>query len=1389
MAANDGTIDQPQVITDAALKAPLELAENLKAPIKQVGNLVAVFKTLNKEIKGAGSVIKLKDETKKLVVAQSELDKVNKQLASTLQKNNEEYIKQQIALIKLKQEIKEKIALQGRDAETVNKLNASEKVLNAALEANRRKYKEMATEEERASEAGVRLLRVINQQAKEVDELRVKQGQYNQRVGAYEEGILNAYNKIQQLNKANKELISLQGKLSQTTAQDKAEFDRLAVAIQNNNTQINQYNQVINKAQGTVKGFVTQLLSAAGLVGGLYLVYNAISSIINVNKQFEKSLSDLSALTGATGKDLEFYKEQAIAIGAETKRSGADVVEAFKLIGGARPELLAVKEDLAEVTKQAIVLANASGLELPEAADALAGALNQLQLPASEAARVINTLAKGAQAGAAEVPQINEALQDFGAVLKTTNGSIEEGVALIEVLADRQIKGAQAGVALRNVLLRLSAVDVLPRSAKAQLAKFGVDLKVVGDNTLPLNVRLKELGKIAGDASALVKVFGTENFVAGNIILNNVEKFEKLTTAVTGTNSAYEQAAIATDNLTGDQQEAVAATEALITTYGTGLNLALRKIVQTYTFFVNLLRGVPKFIEENKTEILALGGAIIALNGPLIASTAATLADIAAKKLYSTWTAAADLVTKRFFTTLSANPFGVILAGLAAVVIALQQYDKHSSRAQKIDLKTKEINEDLAEALKSIELSRKNLNTSIDDYLKKTPAQQEELRREAQLRKETALRTLEEIEAKKEKLKMEARELTATQKTLSYLKSLSSPGITTGIEQAIYSAENAAKIEDQFKETIERVKKEIEGFDEFITGASDAGAEQAVEQIGKEKNAFGKLQLFRIEQAIKAQEEIRDSELNTLDKRLAAEDKVIKLQNKLAATQRDLDLEDEKLTESERLLINEKYQAEILEVAKKGKEEKDKLRANSLEEERRLAETTLKREQQIAQNIFDFEKSTYQQRTEALVKVNEAKQALLEINYEREIEQAKGNAVKLLQLQKEYNSASEDLARELQLGLSKNFFDEFSRKQNQLGQIQNDAVTKQIEQLNQVFLEGGISAKEYSKKRTELEKNTNTEILTEQMNFISAWLEAAKLRGENVTELERALADARFAVIEDETNRELELAEKKAQKLEELENKAYETVIAISSNIAARKQMQLDSELNALKANYEQQVELAGDNEKRKAQLKKEFDAKEKQIQLEKGRLAQRQARFEKIVNTSRAIINTSRAVTEVLPNIPLAVIIGALGALEIAQIASAPIPQFFKGGKTKGGNIIAGELGRELMIYPNKEVHLTPDRATLLAPPAGTEIVDHKKTMRALAMAALAPTDFSPIEKNGSAEVAGEIRRLRGEMRNNTRPTQIDYLKSGATIYEVKKENENFEKIVRKFSMGSWVK
>jgi len=305
----------------------------------------------------------------------------------------------------------------------------------------------------------------------------------------------------------------------------------------------------------SVGDVLTGGLATGGVVAGVGAIVGVMKLGVGQAVAYEKALSNLSALTGLEGAGLAKLdgvarELQNITVnGQEIVNTGPEILNALKLVGGARPELLKDADALGDVAKNAIILAGASGDELKPSVDALTTTLGQFKLASTESARVINELAAGAKEGSAEIPQITAALKEFGTVAEISNISTSESIALIETLAARQLKGSEAGTQLRNVLSKLASADILPKNAQRQFQRLGIDINILKDTTLPFEVRLKELGKAQGDLSALTKIFGLENLQAATIITSGIPQYVKLNEAVQGTSEAYKQAGINADNV------------------------------------------------------------------------------------------------------------------------------------------------------------------------------------------------------------------------------------------------------------------------------------------------------------------------------------------------------------------------------------------------------------------------------------------------------------------------------------------------------------------------------------------------------------------------------------------------------------------------------------------------------------------------------------------------------------------------------------------------------------------------------------------------------------------------------------------------------------------------
>lgn len=316
------------------------------------------------------------------------------------------------------------------------------------------------------------------------------------------------------------------------------------------------------------------LSKLAGAIAGVLSVtalINEFRKAINVTMEFSATISNLSALTGAVGKDLEVFRQAAIDIGGATSLSATQAAEAMKLIGSASPDLLKSADSLKEVTQQAVTLAEAAGSTMPEAADAITGALNQFQLGADQAARVINVLAAGAKEGASEINDTVAAMKNAGVVAAQAGLNFEQFNGAIQALAQGQIKGAEAGTGLRNVL------TILNTQMKAELRP-----SVVG-----LSTALANLEKAGMNDTEMVKLFGRENITVAKVMLQFRGTMDDVTGAITGTSEAYKQAKTNQDNLKGDVAHLSSAFETLQLAIGDISDDNLRAITKHVTEMLN----------------------------------------------------------------------------------------------------------------------------------------------------------------------------------------------------------------------------------------------------------------------------------------------------------------------------------------------------------------------------------------------------------------------------------------------------------------------------------------------------------------------------------------------------------------------------------------------------------------------------------------------------------------------------------------------------------------------------------------------------------------------------------------------------------------------------------
>lgn len=372
-------------------------------------------------------------------------------------------------------------------------------------------------------------------------------------------------------------------------------FTRLLLDTKGFDRNITKAQKEVGAFASVSKGVFGGLAKFGGYVAAFAGISTSIHAAVTANMEFEKSLSTLRAITGVTAEELNYFRAEAIRMGMDSTQSATQMVEAFKLIGGQMPELLKNKTALTQTAEAAVTLAEAAELDVPTAAKALTGALNQMGQSSNHAREYINILAAASQEGAAEIPYLNAAIEKAGGTATVVGVKFSDLVASIEAIAPRVTEASTAGISLRNVFLTLES------QADARLRPSVVGLSKALENLAAMNL----------DATQMTKMFGRETVTAAIALLQERDNFEELRKKIVDTNAAYDMARTNNDNLAGSVSKLENAWASLVNSFSKS-NGFLQWVIDDITYLVNKVTELTmsadelaerKYAGEKQTEV------------------------------------------------------------------------------------------------------------------------------------------------------------------------------------------------------------------------------------------------------------------------------------------------------------------------------------------------------------------------------------------------------------------------------------------------------------------------------------------------------------------------------------------------------------------------------------------------------------------------------------------------------------------------------------------------------------------------------------------------------------------------------------------------------------------
>ncbi len=1015
------------------------------------------------------------------------------------------------------------------------------------------------------------------------------------------------------------------------------EIRTLKAIIQEHNQQLRTTEQrwsSLNNVANGLKKYSGIILSFVGSLTGATLGFQKCAEEA---EKFEENLDNLSALTGLGGKNLSWLGDQAKEMSVKTtesgikiKQSATDILDAFTKIGSQRPELLKNKEALAAVTEDAIILSEAAKIELEPATASLANVMNQFNEKSSSSRRIINELAAGSQTGSGDIQYLSNAIEKCGTSAYLMGMKTNQTIGVVEAIAPKFKDASQAGNSFDKVLLTMKDKQIGYQSG-----------------LFNMNDALDELQTRFAKGEKASDLFGKEHAKMAEVLVMAKDDVIRYTEAVTGTDKALEQAAKNTNNRAAKRAQAMNRLKLVMIDLGEKVAPAITMGTNAFTSFLTYLSKAPTLFRENKQLILALATAFVVLQGKTILATlasmknrAAHLLEAAAKMKNATATAYLNTYAEQYRMTQGNVSRGVlklrtsfsllwktIVANpVGAIVTGIY------ALITAVNFMEKHTDSAMrAEKLKNSILSKSETATKLAtdanrEFAKSISNVNRLSTEERQRLREQISDRIKLTEATLNQLKAEQAELKQTATKVGFWQTLKNSFLSGGFgEPSVNNYENFQKLQqnDALKngqEAADEMNESIQKLEE-----SNASLKSQLDDFNETFNAEINADKIGTKTITELQEKV-NLYRTALENATLQSEEYERIQNKLIATEKPL---------------NQAIKSrDINDTPLPSKDNKNPLQNKKLEAEQKLATAISQiRKKLYLENLTESEKEilqTQQQYNELIALCQQFGIDTIEV----------------------YNAYSEKIEaiidRELENEVSASI-----AAQDRINQALMSSSEREKASVRQKYAELIALAEQYGIDTLALKEKMDEELASikedeEPQDIFGMspedWEDLEGKIGKAI-QLAGQLADiwGQFNQIQ---------ADKEKKELQEYER---------SCN---RKKELLNKQLNAGKISQEQY-------NARTSQLDADLEKKKTEI-------AKKQAKRDKAQSIFSAIISTAAAIAQALPNIPLSIIAGIMGAAQIAVIASQPLPEYAKGGLTDGAKMyIAGEAGQE-WISPN---------------------------------------------------------------------------------------------------------
>lgn len=1000
-----------------------------------------------------------------------------------------------------------------------------------------------------------------------------------------------------------------------------------------------------------VGSMIKGFVGAQAVITGIQKLIGAFKQGINTAIDFEAANSKLAAILGTTKGEIKDLTADARRLGEATKYTASEATNLQIELS----KLGFSKTEILDMTEGVLKFAQATGAELPEAAALAGAALRMFGADTEETERYVSAMAVATTKSALSFSYLQTAMPIVGPVAKAFNFTIEDTLALLGKLADAGFDASMSATATRNILLNLA--DGSGKLAQA----LGGPVKTLPELVDGLK-RLKEQGI---DLNSTLEMTDKRSVAAFNAFLTASDKIVPLRDQITGVEDDLNKMADTMgNNVQGALYNLSSAWESLMLTImdNTG---AMKDFIDMAT---NGIRKINEWLMS--AEQLA----------DKQVETAKRAASPYAEESIKSEIIAINRLKDEYIKAGDDETTALEKAKNERIAVLEQELSKQQSLRNKFYNENQQLWKDMEDASffkQALGLEKTN----------------------AEFGKEQT-RTWNEYLDKVTKV-------TSLEKQIADIREISNSIDDASGTSTTLTDKQKKKLEKQRKEQL-RIDKayqqsRLELMDEGLEKELASIRLNYTQRIAEVKGNSEKENETRKNLAEKMQEELANKEI---DFYLSQEKK--KLQITLEAAkegseeQRELRMRMIDLDEEAEINAT-KGNYENLQAIRDKYEKKriDELNRQTYEDIKRMENSASRQAEAFVVGLAEQQNELKKSHLKGEMSEEKYKEALykLTIKYNKEMLLAQISAAEAeLKVAKATGTIPQEKIEELRLKLQKLRAD--------FGSLLNDEASNEAEK-----------GKKQVEDWADALKNITDSFPSEQSGFADFFSGINDVLGDLAKKAQEAGGSFSDMWANMSNGERLKLVlgslAKISDGLNSMMQNIYENRISKIEEEQEANEEAGEQELARIERLEETGAISSEEAEARKRAAEDKTARKNEELEKKKAQLQQKQARWDKANSIIQATIATALAVAKALPNFVLAGIAAAMGAAQIAVIASQPIPKYAKGTDShKGGLAVVGDGGVPETIVTEKGAYITPSVPTLVDIPKGAKVIPYAVDM-----------------------------------------------------------------------------